>query len=92
MSEETRPNETTTGKHGKSYQDLQEDDWTGDHEANCWITCWITKDQGLDIVEGSAPSETGEPTRSNSVRRAGNVGAPAVWDSFNPSFEKKNFG
>jgi hypothetical protein len=40
-------------------------------------------------VEGSAPSETEEePTRSFSVRRTGNVGAPATWDSFTPTIWK----
>jgi hypothetical protein len=37
-----------------------------------------------------APSKTEEePTRSFSVRRAGNVGAPATQGSFAPSFGKK---
>jgi hypothetical protein len=40
----------------------------------------VTESQGLDIVEGSAPSEMEEPTSTASVRRAGNVGAPdTVW-------------
>jgi hypothetical protein len=41
-------------------------------------------------VKGSAPSETEEePIRSFSARRAGNVGAPAILDSFAPTVEKK---
>jgi hypothetical protein len=32
----------------------------GDRKANCWIFCQISKNQRLDIVEGSAPSETEE--------------------------------
>jgi hypothetical protein len=41
-------------------------------------------------VEGSAPSETEEePIHSFSVRRAGNVGAPAILDSLAPTFVKK---
>jgi hypothetical protein len=53
------------------------------------------KNPGLDIVEGSASSETEEePTHSYSIRRAGNVRALATRDSFAPTDgkNKKNFG
>jgi hypothetical protein len=44
-------------------------------------------------VEGSTPSEMEEEpadTTSNvSVRGAGNVWAPATWDNFAPTIEKK---
>jgi hypothetical protein len=83
ISEETRPEETTTGKHRKCYQDLQEDHWTGNREVNCQIYCWATKNQGLDLVEGSTTSETvEEPTHIVGVREAGDVGAPATQDNF----------
>jgi hypothetical protein len=49
-------------------------------------------DQGLDIVEGSAPSKM----EKEIARRvgAGNVGAPATQDGFAPTGgkKKKNFG
>jgi hypothetical protein len=43
----------------------------------------------LDIVEGSAPSETEKPTSNISVRWAGNVGPPATQDNFSPTAEKE---
>jgi hypothetical protein len=52
----------------------------------CRIFCQVAKNQGLDIVEGSALSETEEePTHSFSVRKAGKVGVPATQDSFAPT-------
>jgi hypothetical protein len=53
-----RPEETSTGKHGKNCQDLQEDHWTGNLEANCQIYCWENKHEGLDLVERSTTTET----------------------------------
>jgi hypothetical protein len=51
------------------------------------------KDQGLDVVEGSAPSKIKEePNHSIGVRAAGNVGAPATLDSFASTVGKKTFG
>jgi hypothetical protein len=58
LYEEMRPEEATTGKHGKCYQDLQEVHWTGNGDANCQIYCWATKNQRLDLVERSTPFET----------------------------------
>jgi hypothetical protein len=70
---------------------LREDFLIGHSEANSRIFCRVTNYQKLDVVEGSAPSETEEePARSFSVRRSGNVGAPATLDSFAPTvFGKK---
>jgi hypothetical protein len=48
-----QPKEATAGKHKKCYQDLQEDPSAGDCNMNCHIYCWITKNDGPDIVEGS---------------------------------------
>jgi hypothetical protein len=51
------------------------------------------KDQELDVVEASLPSETEEePTSSVSVRGAINVEAPATRESSAPPLEKKNSG
>jgi hypothetical protein len=61
----------------------------GVHEANNQILCRVTKDQGLDIVEGSAHSET-EKEVTHGVG-AGNVGAPATWNSFATTVVKKSF-
>jgi hypothetical protein len=38
------------------------------------------ENQGLGIVKGSTPSEMEEPTSAVSVRRAGNVRAPATFE------------
>jgi hypothetical protein len=49
------------------------------------------KKEGLDTVEGSAPSKMAEePTCSFSVRVAGNVGALATRDSFTLSVGNRN--
>jgi hypothetical protein len=76
-------------------QDLQENHWDGDHKTNRQIFCQDVRNQGLDIVEGSAPSETEEePTHSFSLRGTGNVGALATLGNFAPTIwkKKKNFG
>jgi hypothetical protein len=55
-----------------------------------WMGRLSGENQGLGIVEGSAPYETEkEPTSNVSTRRAGNVAAPATWDNFAPPFRKK---
>jgi hypothetical protein len=77
------------------HQDIQDNHWAGDREANSQIFCWIMKNYELDTVEGLAPSEMEKgPTRSFSVRGAGNVGAPATLDSFAPTIckEKRDDG
>jgi hypothetical protein len=66
--------------------DLKEGFRAGDHKANGQIFCQVAESEGLDIVEGSAPSETEKET-AHGVR-AGNVGAPATLGSFAPPFEK----
>jgi hypothetical protein len=82
--------ETTTGKYGKCYHDLQEDHWTENHEANYQLYCWATKNQGLDLVEGSTTSKmVEEPTRIVDVREAGDVGAQATLDIFAPTIGTK---
>jgi hypothetical protein len=46
--------------------------------------------QGLDSVEGSAPSEMDEePIHVFSIRRAGNVGAPAIPGVMTPRWKEK---
>jgi hypothetical protein len=60
--------ETAATKQKGIHQDLQENHWTTDCKVNYQIYCWVAKDQGLDIVEGSAPSETEKPTSNISVR------------------------
>jgi hypothetical protein len=57
-------------------EDPREDIRTGDREANCRISCRITKHQTLDLVEGSTPSKT-EKGAGNGVR-GGKMGAPAT--------------
>jgi hypothetical protein len=49
---------------------------------NSQIFCWVTKSQGLDIVEGSAPSEMEKEIVHGAG--AGNVEAPATRDGFAP--------
>jgi hypothetical protein len=51
--------------------------------VNSRICCRVTKYQGLDIVEGSAPSEM----EKEIVHRVGgvNVEAPTTWDGFAPT-------
>jgi hypothetical protein len=56
-SKETRPEEATTGKHGKSYHDFQQNHETGDCQTNCQIYCWDAEDQEMDHVEGSTRSK-----------------------------------
>jgi hypothetical protein len=68
-------------------QDLQENCWIGDHKVNCQIFCWVAYTQGLDLVEGSTPSEV-EKEAAHGVR-AGNVGALATLGSFTPTIGKK---
>jgi hypothetical protein len=68
------PKETTTENHGKCYQDGQEDHWTGDREANCQISCWVTNNEGSDVVGDSTPSETEKETADKAG--TGNVQAP----------------
>jgi hypothetical protein len=71
-------------------QGLQEDHRTGVWEASSWIFCWVPKNQGLDVVEGSAPSETKEePSHSDGIRGARNVEAPTIRDSFARSVGKE---
>jgi hypothetical protein len=64
------------------------DNRTRDREANCRISYPITKEQELDVVEGSAPSET-EKEIVHGVG-VGNVGPPATPDSFAPTVEKNS--
>jgi hypothetical protein len=60
--------ETAATKQEGIHQDLQENRWTGGHEVNCQICCWVADNQELDVVEGSAPSKMEEPTSTVSVR------------------------
>jgi hypothetical protein len=49
--------ETAVIKQEGIHQELHENHCTGNCEANFQIFCWVTSNQGLDLVEGSAPSE-----------------------------------
>jgi hypothetical protein len=91
---ESRPERAATSRNHEDIQrNLREDFQTGDHEESNRIFCRVTKDQGPVTVEESASSEMEEePTHSYSVRRAGNVGAPATWDSVVPTVWKENAG
>jgi hypothetical protein len=72
------------------WENLREDFREGDCYTSSRIFCRVTKNQGLDIVEGPASSETAEDsTCSFSVRRAGNVGAPATLGNFAPTGWKR---
>jgi hypothetical protein len=76
ISEKTRPEETTTGKHGKCYQDPQEDPRAGIHEVSKWDVQWATKNDGPDTVDGSTPSEMEKETAD--MAGASNVEALAA--------------
>jgi hypothetical protein len=79
----------TTGKYGKWLRDLREEHGTLVREASSWDVQRVTESEELDIVEGSAPSETvEESTRMFSIR-TGDVGAPATWDRSPTVQEKK---
>jgi hypothetical protein len=92
-SKDPRLKEATISEEREDvWENLREKHRTGNRKADSRIFCRVTKNQELDIVEGSSPSETEEdPTRSFSVRRAGNVVAPATRDGFAPTppFGKK---
>jgi hypothetical protein len=81
--------ETAATKQEGIHQDLQENYWTGDRETNCHIYCWVADNQGLDLVEGSIPSEIEEPPCSFSIRGARKVGTLTTWDSFGPTVGKE---
>jgi hypothetical protein len=68
--------ETADTKQEGIHQDLQENHWTGDCEANCQMYCWVAKNQDLDIMDGSAPSEVEK--RLHTRVRGGNVRALAT--------------
>jgi hypothetical protein len=70
-------------KPAESLEDLQ----TGDREVNSWVFCWVTNDQGLNIVEGLAPSEM-EKEIHHGVG-GGNVGALSIWIVFPLFWGKK---
>jgi hypothetical protein len=46
--------EAASWKREDNQRNLQEVHWTGNREANCQMYCWATKNQRLDLVEGSA--------------------------------------
>jgi hypothetical protein len=85
---EQRP-ETTAMKQKGIQQDPQTDHSIGVRKASSQIFCQVTKNQGLDIVEGSAPSEMEEPPCNFRVSEAGNVGALATLESFVPTIWKE---
>jgi hypothetical protein len=80
---------TISKERENTWENLRESHRAGYREANRQVFCPVTKNQGLDIVEGSTPETEEEHTRNFSVREAGNVGAPATPDSFAPRLEKE---
>jgi hypothetical protein len=66
--------------------DLQEGCLTGDREGNSRIFHQDLRNEGLDVVEESAPSETGKETAHRI--EAGNVGALVTLGSFAPTDRK----
>jgi hypothetical protein len=70
----------TSWKRQDIQRDLHEDFQAGDRKVNSRIFCQTSKNYGLAIVEGSAPSKT-EKEIAHRVR-AVNVGAPATLGSF----------
>jgi hypothetical protein len=81
----SRP-ETVAAKQEGIQQDLQGDPRAGDRETSRWDFKRIAESEGLDIVEGSAPSET-QKEATHGVR-AENVGGQAILGSFAPPNEK----
>jgi hypothetical protein len=61
-------------------QDLQQDSITGSREASSWIFHRAAESEWLDIVEGSAPSETKENTTS--ILRIRNMGVTTTLGTF----------
>jgi hypothetical protein len=61
------------------WQDLHEGSCTGEHEVNSRIFHHDSKNEGLDIVYGLAPSEKEKETAYRV--RARDVGAPATLGS-----------
>jgi hypothetical protein len=51
---------TISEKREDIWKNLRENRGTGNREANSRIFCRVTKNQGLDTVEGLVPSETEE--------------------------------
>jgi hypothetical protein len=86
--EPRREGAITSEERDDIQRDLRENVRAGDREANCHVFRQDAENEGLDIVEGSAPSET-EKDIAHGVR-AGNVGAPANLGSFAPQNGKKD--
>jgi hypothetical protein len=65
-------------------QDPQEDPRAGDREMSSWDFQRVTKNEELELVEGSAPFkvETGSIVGIRAVR---DVAAPATLDNFAPT-------
>jgi hypothetical protein len=62
----------------------------GDRETSSRNFQPVADNQGVDIVEVSASSETEEePTSNVSVKWAGNAGAPPTRDNFAPTVGKE---
>jgi hypothetical protein len=71
--------ETTSQEREDTRQDLREYHRAGDLEANSRIFRQDSKNEELDLMEGSAASETEETARRVG---AGNIGAPVTLGSF----------
>jgi hypothetical protein len=77
----------TSWKREENQQDLQEVHQMEDHETSSRNFQQVTKNDPLDILEDSTPSETEKET----ARRAGasNVEALTTQDRLAPTFEKE---
>jgi hypothetical protein len=84
----SRPKEAAASRKREDIQrDLQEDFRAADRKANSRIFYQTWKSKGMDIVEGSAPSET-EKEIAHAIG-AGNMVVPATLGSFAPNVKKK---
>jgi hypothetical protein len=79
--------ETAAVKQEGIQQVFQRDPRAGDHEMSSWYFLLVAESEGLDTVEGSAPSETEKETAHGVVAR--NVEALATSGSFAPSIGKR---
>jgi hypothetical protein len=87
-NKEPRFKGVATSEEGEDIQqDLWENHWAGDQEANSQIFCQDSRNECQDTVDGSAPSVTIKEATSS--LRAGDVGASAAIGSFTLTYQKK---
>jgi hypothetical protein len=69
---------------------VQQEGFQRVREESNWGVQWVVKGEKLDLVDGSAPSETAEePIHVFSIRGAGDVRALTTLDSFAPAVGEK---